>query len=78
MELELTWLLAPDLPSSGYQVESPTMFPGRGANTGCQGKSACTPSRLEGLAGGVTNYVSCLVSAVCLGNSACTASQLGG
>ena len=54
------------------------MFPGRGANTGCQGKSACTPSRLEGLAGGVANYVPCLVSAVCLGNSACTASQLGG
>ena len=37
----------------------PALLPGWGTNTVCQGKHTCTPSRL-GLAGGVTNYISCL------------------
>ena len=115
MELELLWLLAPDLPTSSWLGGTNTACLGmgactpswlRGANTACLGMSTCTacsPSwlggltyelltattlihtngagitvaagtrlTLEGIGGGVTNYVSCL------GESACTACQLVG
>ena len=97
MELELPWLVAPDLPTSSWlggltlpawegAPELPAILPGWGgltyeqltattliyANGAGITMAAGTRLTLKGLAGGVTNYVSCL------GKSACTPSQLGG